>query len=1370
MGAQNIIGLGFDVDTLTAQKKQVLEEVIDLFEKLEKYDGTKLNPLGPGGLNDLRKSIKDGATAMGEYQAATGKYIQTVNEQVAQQKQLAVSYSTASASIKENAVLLAGLKEQLKVNSDAQKQLKKDQDASILSLDQYNDKVGDLIKEQFALKQSIADTTKEIVNQSRAEFVTPHSKDDAIAQNKILTKQVSATDVNDVERIAQLNALIDRNNQLIDENSDKLAKQKINIGNYAGSFGSALEILKEQLAAVKDQLGQVDKAGSGVQNFGARTIVQGFGANQHQNQGPTALAGGAGAGFVAPGASPEVQQLTNKAQLLENTIERLSVGFKTSRQESRAFQEAAVQLGLALGQTDDKFVLFNEAVGEVQNGINDIKAATKFQASDAKFIVGLTSAVNGLVGAYGAASAAVTLLGGDEEEAQKSMAKFQQLLVIINGLQQVANVLQEESGAFQLALAAKTALSAAATKINTIITTEAIAAIHAKIVADAELATAEEGVALTTEEAAAAISATVATNTEATASAIGLSLAEDAVAGSAEIATGAVTGFGAAVVASGVGAVVVAVGIAVALLVVKIREWMAATQLNTNQQKELNDALAAQIDALQKINDLQDVASKKSLVALQHQLDLEEKSGQSSYAILALKQKIADKNAEIADSKYTQALAKAEDLYIKQGLTGIVALHRAQGDYFEDLTEKTYNVATVQKELDDVTGLTDRERKQKDISDKDVQRIKDRLALAQSAQTLAQKEYDFYTKGEEDRTKSQNEQENLRIELAKLTADERRKVIEEGIKREADAKKFANAEILNNDNSTLSQRLAAIKSNGDQEVKILKAQAASILSDPANRISQNGPLTEAAKSQLAQLAQQQKQALLSSQDEQTKLKRSYYERDRDAALEIYRSQQDEQSKIDDEVLSKKIGPGSKGTTGDKKLTALTDQYNRQRNILDAQEKNDLDKQGLTDTERNKIHQEYNDKFLDQDRKFLDDFKNLQEEVREATIAAWDLFYERRKNQITKTEADQITALNQASEKKLITDREYARQRQKIEDEAALNIALTELRNAKIKVENAPAGTKERADAEADYTAKRKGLSDQIKKNDDDSDKDRLSKTLNTLGDIQTAYTNTAGAIGDLLDIGYNTQKANLEKLEAQQQKSYEADVARINGSTLSEQEKANELTILDKQRQAQKEINDRKTRQADLEKARFDKAASIANIGLSTAMAIVKFLADPGGFAGVALSVSAGIIGAAQLAAAVATPLPKYRHGTSDHPGGLAVIGDGFEKELIKEPGKQAYWSPAVPTTLDLRPHTQVLPLSRISDMISQGMFVNNSGILVAEPDHTAEKIDKLNNTIIWLGSVVKESARNNRPRVIIKNTIGSDLAHAAFIRKNVLD
>ena len=61
--------------------------------------------------------------------------------------------------------------------------------------------------------------------------------------------------------------------------------------------------------------------------------------------------------------------------------------------------------------------------------------------------------------------------------------------------------------------------------------------------------------------------------------------------------------------------------------------------------------------------------------------------------------------------------------------------------------------------------------------------------------------------------------------------------------------------------------------------------------------------------------------------------------------------------------------------------------------------------------------------------------------------------------------------------------------------------------------------------------------------------------------------------------------------------------------------------------------------------AKREKAMNIMSTALSTASAIIGFLANPGGYAGIALAVMAGITGAAQIATVAATPLPQFESG-----------------------------------------------------------------------------------------------------------------------------
>lgn len=72
---------------------------------------------------------------------------------------------------------------------------------------------------------------------------------------------------------------------------------------------------------------------------------------------------------------------------------------------------------------------------------------------------------------------------------------------------------------------------------------------------------------------------------------------------------------------------------------------------------------------------------------------------------------------------------------------------------------------------------------------------------------------------------------------------------------------------------------------------------------------------------------------------------------------------------------------------------------------------------------------------------------------------------------------------------------------------------------------------------------------------------------------------------------------------------------------------------------------DEKRAEMARKQAKRDKALRIFEATTSTAAAIIHMLADPGGFAGVALSVMAGITGAAQIAAIASEPLPEFAVG-----------------------------------------------------------------------------------------------------------------------------
>lgn len=102
--------------------------------------------------------------------------------------------------------------------------------------------------------------------------------------------------------------------------------------------------------------------------------------------------------------------------------------------------------------------------------------------------------------------------------------------------------------------------------------------------------------------------------------------------------------------------------------------------------------------------------------------------------------------------------------------------------------------------------------------------------------------------------------------------------------------------------------------------------------------------------------------------------------------------------------------------------------------------------------------------------------------------------------------------------------------------------------------------------------------------------------------------------------------------------------------------------------------------------AKYQKAITLMNIAQAGAIAMMNAL---GLFAknpalGTPVMIAVGALTAAQLAAEAARPIPQYAKGTSFHPGGPAIVGDGGKHELIITPSK--------PTVMNLPRGAKVLP------------------------------------------------------------------------------
>ena len=204
-------------------------------------------------------------------------------------------------------------------------------------------------------------------------------------------------------------------------------------------------------------------------------------------------------------------------------------------------------------------------------------------------------------------------------------------------------------------------------------------------------------------------------------------------------------------------------------------------------------------------------------------------------------------------------------------------------------------------------------------------------------------------------------------------------------------------------------------------------------------------------------------------------------------------------------------------------------------------------------------------------------------------------------------------------------------------------------------------------------------------------------------DGKLSFENMAQAVGKIVsgitslmtDI-YDAQIENIEKEQEANDEAYDKEIERIealeeNGAISTEEAEARKRAAEDKTAAKNAELEKKKAALQE-KQAKWNKANSIIQAGIFTALAITEALPN------LVLAALVGAMGAAQVALMAAQPIPKYAKGTKDHPGGLAIVGDGGKKEGIVT-NNGLFITPDKPTLVDLPAHAQVIPdLSYIYD------------------------------------------------------------------------
>lgn len=290
----------------------------------------------------------------------------------------------------------------------------------------------------------------------------------------------------------------------------------------------------------------------------------------------------------------------------------------------------------------------------------------------------------------------------------------------------------------------------------------------------------------------------------------------------------------------------------------------------------------------------------------------------------------------------------------------------------------------------------------------------------------------------------------------------------------------------------------------------------------------------------------------------------------------------------------------------------------------------------------------------------------------------------------KADKELIELRIQALSQQLANERHiYYEQRIKAVEQSTMSIADKEAAIVEIK--------KESAEEQAEIEKEIHDLT--IKMTDDafNNKKARFEDEITELQKVQAAYDTFASAITGLFDAITARRMANIDA-EMRRSEEYFDRQLELAGNN----DKAKEQ--IEKKAEARRQELERKRVDDARKFAIFSKAAAMTSAALKGSLAVLNQLSEGDPYTATARAIAAGALAAIEIATIAVTPIPQYAEGTDDHPGGLAIVGDGGRAEKVTMPSGQSWYTPDKPTLVDLPAHAKVDPNVTMRELATRGL------------------------------------------------------------------
>ena len=153
-------------------------------------------------------------------------------------------------------------------------------------------------------------------------------------------------------------------------------------------------------------------------------------------------------------AEQRIKQYDDGLKKTEQTHISLRTQIRAVKEEMAALRNEAEKNNQTIDENKGRYAELREELGRLTDIQRDIAQQGSVLSNDEQAFQGVIQGLSGIAGGFSAATGAVSLFAGENENMQKIMVKVQSLMAITIGLQQVAQTLNKDS-AFRLVILKK---------------------------------------------------------------------------------------------------------------------------------------------------------------------------------------------------------------------------------------------------------------------------------------------------------------------------------------------------------------------------------------------------------------------------------------------------------------------------------------------------------------------------------------------------------------------------------------------------------------------------------------------------------------------------------------------------------------------------------------------------------------------------------------------------------------------------------------------------------------------------------------------------------------------------------------------------